>query len=103
MLAGNNLASSKSFRLFCSIIFCKTSIYLFPVSAYLSKNLDKKLKTYTDANLILQVHDEVIVECDKNNKDEIRELIVTTMANAAKLKVPLKVDIGEGINWLEAH
>ena len=65
--------------------------------------LDKKLKTYTDANLILQVHDEVIVECDKNNKDEIKELIVTTMANAAKLKVPLKVDIGEGINWLEAH
>ena len=41
MLDGNNLASSKSWRLFCLIIFCKTSTYFSPVSAYWSRNFDK--------------------------------------------------------------
>jgi DNA polymerase I len=66
-------------------------------------NLDKKLAKYPGANLILQVHDEIIIECDKEIKDEIKEIIVSEMTNAVKLKVPLKVDIGEGTNWLEAH
>ena len=66
-------------------------------------NLSKKLKDYPEARLILQVHDEIIVECTKANKDTIKNMIVAEMANAAKLKVPLKVDIGEGSNWLDAH
>ena len=37
MLEGSNLASSKSFKLFCLIICCKILTYSFPVSAYLSK------------------------------------------------------------------
>ncbi len=66
-------------------------------------NLDKRLKAYDGANLILQVHDEMIVECDIGIKDEIKKIIVEEMSSATKLKVPLKVDIGEGNNWLEAH
>lgn len=66
-------------------------------------NLDKRLANYPGANLILQVHDELIVECDLEIKDEIKKIIVDEMSNATKLKVPLKVDIGEGPNWLEAH
>ena len=66
-------------------------------------NLDKRLKAYDGANLILQVHYEIIVECDIGIKDEIKKIIVEEMSSATKLKVPLKVDIGEGNNWLEAH
>jgi DNA polymerase-1 len=58
----------------------------------------EKLKS----RLILQVHDELIVEAYKNEIDYMKQLIKSEMENAVKLSVPLVVDINVGNNWYEA-
>jgi DNA polymerase-1 len=55
------------------------------------------------SKLILQVHDELIFDCLKDELNIVKEIITSNMQSAYKLKVPLKVDIGQGNNWLEAH
>ena len=55
------------------------------------------------SKLILQVHDELIFDCLKEELNIVKEIILSSMQSAYKLKVPLKVDIGQGDNWLEAH
>lgn len=53
--------------------------------------------------MILQVHDELDFNVPTNELDEVRAIITKEMEGAADLRVPLKVDIGVGRNWLEAH
>ena len=66
-------------------------------------NIDRKLKEEGyDARLILQVHDELIIESHKDCAQEVRELMQTEMENAVKLSVPLTVEIAEGASWYEA-
>ena len=55
------------------------------------------------SKLILQVHDEILVETAMDEKDRVEEIIRDSMENAVELKVPLTIDINEGKNWLEAH
>ncbi len=57
----------------------------------------------TSAKLILQVHDELIVECEESEKDQIAEILKNCMEEAVQLKVPLEVEVGFGRNWSEAH
>jgi DNA polymerase-1 len=52
--------------------------------------------------LVLQVHDEVILEVHPEEKSEIQDLTVTTMSEAAELRVPLEVNIALGPTWAEA-
>lgn len=61
--------------------------------------LDSKL----DSKMIMQVHDELILEVPKNELEEVTTGLLSGMENAAELKVPLVVDIGVGNNWEEAH
>jgi DNA polymerase I len=53
--------------------------------------------------MLLQVHDELVFEAPRGEVEEVKKLIVHEMENAMELKVPLKVDVGVGKNWLEAH
>ncbi|MBK7643699.1 MAG: DNA polymerase I [Planctomycetes bacterium] len=53
--------------------------------------------------LLLQVHDELLLEVPAAELEETRELVRDCMENAVPLRVPLKVDFGSGKNWLEAH
>ena len=55
------------------------------------------------ARLLLQVHDELVVEAPLAHVDEIRAQIIRIMESAAELAVPLRVDSGVGANWDEAH
>ena len=55
------------------------------------------------SRLLLQVHDEVLVETAVEEKEEVRKIIKESMEGAAKLKVPLTADVNEGNNWYEAH
>ncbi len=55
------------------------------------------------SRMILQVHDELVFEAARDEVDELRELVRHEMENAYALKVPIKVDIGVGKNWAEAH
>ena len=55
------------------------------------------------ANMIMQVHDELVFEIKKNKIESAKHKIENLMNEAAILSVPLKVDIGVGKNWDEAH
>jgi DNA polymerase-1 len=55
------------------------------------------------SKMILQVHDELIFEVYKPEFEEIKDIVLHDMSNAAKLEVPLKVDWGTGKNWMETH
>jgi DNA polymerase-1 len=57
----------------------------------------------TDARLIMQVHDELVLEVADDSADEIAAEVAKLMEGAASLSVPLKVDFGLGANWDEAH
>lgn len=55
------------------------------------------------ARMIMQVHDELVFEVDENAVDTVRERVIELMNGAASLSVPLKVDVGIGANWDDAH
>ncbi|HKW37393.1 MAG TPA: DNA polymerase I [Burkholderiales bacterium] len=55
------------------------------------------------ARLIMQVHDELVLEVRTEAVDEVTEMVRERMVNAATLTVPLRVDAGTGVNWDEAH
>lgn len=63
---------------------------------------DRLQKEIPDAQLILQVHDELIVECKEQDKEKVCKILEQEMSSAAKLSVELKVDAHNGKNWLEA-
>ncbi len=54
------------------------------------------------AKLILQVHDELIVEAPEHEVEQVHKLLQEEMQNAVKLRVLLKADVGEGKTWLDA-
>ncbi|MGM9587117.1 MAG: DNA polymerase I [Candidatus Limivicinus sp.] len=55
------------------------------------------------ARLILQVHDELIVECPEDEAERVQEILKTEMEHTADLAVPLTVDAHIGHSWAEAH
>lgn len=61
--------------------------------------INNKLKS----KLLLQVHDELDFEAHKSELEVVTKIIRAEMENPVKLNVPLVVDIGTGVNWLEAH
>ena len=67
-------------------------------------NMHKAIKTQkSEAKLILQVHDELILDTPKDEIDKIVSLVTESMMGAANLDVPLEIDIGIGDNWDQAH
>ncbi len=59
-------------------------------------------KNNLKAKIIIQVHDELLIDCPKDEMDKVVEIVKNEMENAYKLSVPLKVDINYGSNWYEA-
>ena len=55
-----------------------------------------------DARIVLQVHDELLIEVKDNQAEEVRLLVADTMKGAAQLKVTLEVDANIGKTWLNA-
>jgi DNA polymerase-1 len=67
-------------------------------------NIWKRLsKEGFKARMLLQVHDELLFESPQGEKSALQALVKEEMENALKICVPLKVDIGSGRNWAEAH
>ena len=60
---------------------------------------EQKLKS----KMILQVHDELLIETYEDEIETVRKLLKDNMTHAANLKVALETDINAGANWLEAH
>ena len=65
--------------------------------------IDKKLKLEPQAKMLLQVHDELVLEVKENVVEAISKTIKNCMEHAAEISVPLTVEIGVGKNWGEAH
>lgn len=55
-----------------------------------------------NAKLIMQVHDELIIECSESELEKVKQILKKCMENAYSLNVPLQVDVNCGKNWLEA-
>jgi DNA polymerase-1 len=54
------------------------------------------------ARMLLQVHDELVFEVPPDELDEVKKVVKHEMENATQLSVPLVVDLGTGVNWLES-
>jgi DNA polymerase-1 len=66
--------------------------------------VDKRLrKEGLRARLLLQVHDELLVECPKEEEDRVKDILKEEMKQATELSVSLEIDMHSGLNWLEAH
>lgn len=66
-------------------------------------NVEKALKEEgLSASLILQVHDELVLDCPEAQAERAAKILKREMENAVKLKVPLIVDVHTGKNWYEA-
>ncbi len=59
---------------------------------------EKKL----EAKLIMQVHDELVVECPDNEIDEVTKILHEIMEHIVEWDIPVTVEVGVGKNWLEA-
>jgi len=67
-------------------------------------NIHREMKEQKlQSTMTMQVHDELVFDVLKSEKDVMKAIIQDKMANAIKLTVPIVVEIGEGDNWLAAH
>ena len=67
-------------------------------------NVERELrKNNLKSRIVLQVHDELLVETYKDEISTVQDILVKNMEGAANLHVPLDVDVKEGNNWDEAH
>jgi len=55
-----------------------------------------------ESKILLQIHDELLLEVKEEEKEIVKEILITSMENAMKLTVPLKVELSEANNWYEA-
>jgi len=65
--------------------------------------IDQNLRQGLKSRMILQVHDELLFEAREDEVDRLTEMVREEMEGAWELIVPIKVDIGTGKNWAEAH
>lgn len=67
-------------------------------------NIQNALKKSTlKSRMLLQVHDELVFDAHVDEIDALKELVVTHMVDAIKMRVPIEAEVGVGDNWLEAH
>ena len=65
-------------------------------------NVNKTLKeNHINGKIVLQIHDELLLEVSKEDKQQAKEILKQCMENAMKLSVPLEVEISEGEDWYE--
>tara|TARA_Y100000766_G_C18849979_1_gene577682 strand:- start:365 stop:1402 length:1038 start_codon:yes stop_codon:yes gene_type:complete len=55
------------------------------------------------SKMVLQVHDELVFDTHNTEREELKEIVKYEMESVIDTRVPLVVDVGEGLNWLEAH
>ncbi len=67
-------------------------------------NIEKELEEKSlESKLILQVHDELVIETKDEELEVVQEILVRNMENVIKMKVPLKAEANIGKTWYEAH
>ena len=61
------------------------------------------IESHSDARMIMQVHDELVLEVPSSQQDSVLETVRSIMEDVAELLVPLIADAGVGLNWASAH
>ena len=60
-------------------------------------------KEKLESKIVLQVHDELLVEAVEKEKEQVKQILLEEMPNAVTLSVPLEVEVMEGMDWKQAH
>ena len=63
---------------------------------------DELKKQGLESRVLIQVHDELLLEVKKEEEERVREILVKGMKEAARLSVELEVDVHSGMDWYEA-
>ena len=71
------------------------------LSVKMEKNMKLKEKQMK-SRLLLQIHDELLIETHLDEFEEVKEILQNEMMNAVSLRVPLNIDIEQGASWYEA-
>jgi len=67
-------------------------------------NIHREMKAQKlDARMTMQVHDELVFDVPNHEIEKLKPIIMENMRNVIKTSVPIEVEIGTGLNWLEAH
>ena len=65
--------------------------------------VERRLKEeHLKSRLVLQVHDELLIEAYETEVEEVKKILEEEMEHAADLRVPLEIDMHTGTNWYEA-
>ena len=65
------------------------------------KVYEKLEEEHLEAKLILQIHDELLIECKIEEKEKVKQILKECMENAIKLDIPLEVEMSEADNWYD--
>ena len=65
------------------------------------KVFNKLKQEKLEAKLILQIHDELLIECKKEQKEKVKQILKDCMENAVSLDIPLEVEVSEADNWYD--
>ena len=66
--------------------------------------VDKALeKQKLESRIVLQVHDEILIECKIGEENKVKKILKENMTDAFEFKVKLEIEIKEGNNWDDAH
>lgn len=63
---------------------------------------DRLAKEGLESKLVLQVHDELLIEAKQDELETVKKLLREEMEGAVKMRVPLSIDMEEGSNWYDA-
>ena len=66
-----------------------------------SVRIDQALAGF-ESRLLLQVHDELVLEAPPEERERVQNIVKTEMERACELRVPLLVEVGVGENWRDA-
>ena len=104
MLATKIYVNLSTFRMLPTCMLCSFFQGKEQSPPDISSILDAKLDASSlNAQLLLQVHDELVLEVPVSELEATTAMVKDAMENAVSLDVPLNVDFGHGKNWLEAH
>ncbi|MEM9083773.1 MAG: DNA polymerase I [Planctomycetota bacterium] len=68
----------------------------------LQASIDASQEAFRSALMLLQIHDELVLECDENDAQAVSEALMLGMEAAMELRVPLRVEVSVGRDWFEA-
>jgi DNA polymerase-1 len=99
--AGNRMARSNAERMATNTPIQGSAADIIKIAMV---RIDERLREEGwRSHMLLQVHDELVFETPPDEVDRLEAMVIEEMSGAFALDVPLKVDVGRGVNWLEAH